>query len=142
MLIVPARATEELPINYFETLPNEVLNYICARMNKETLKSFRLVARRCRAPASKYLYETFVLWRTKTSWKHLGLIVGTPELVNLVKRIKIARVDLFPLPMPKEEWVKASIDGQGSAVEGIWCSNTECYRRSNSGGGGKHAWSL
>jgi len=92
MLTMPENATTYGGSTGLHSLPNEMIDKVCACLSFESLKSFRLVSRNYEPPTKKYLYETFVLWRTNESWHKLGSIAETPELAMLVKCIKVARM--------------------------------------------------
>lgn len=89
---MPGNATTYNGSTGLHSLPNEMIDQVCACLSFESLKRFRLVSRNYEPPTKKYLYETFVLWRTNESWHKLGSIAERPELAMLVKCIKVARV--------------------------------------------------
>ncbi len=91
------------------SLPNEIVDTICACLTFKSLKKFRLVSQKYEPPTKKYLYQTFVLWRTNTSWQKLGSIAETPELAVLVKCIQVARVSPLCFFSDKLDWASHNI---------------------------------
>jgi hypothetical protein len=90
-----------------------MIDKVCAYLTFESLMNFRLVSQKYEPPAKKYLYQTFVLWRTNDSWQKLGSIAKTPELAILVKCIKVARVSPL-LNLTQRRWWDFSIGRRDS----------------------------
>lgn len=95
------------------SLPNEMIDRVCAYLTFESLKNFRRVSQKYEPATKKYLYQTFVLWRTSHSWQKLGFIARTPELAMLVKCIKVARVSPL-IHLSRMRWWDFSIGRRDS----------------------------